>query len=77
MQLFVSSGRVMKKPGETPRCSFDAMNAKAEAVPDQLLMPKHSGTTVSEFIDTSITHDTPAVIANEVKQSSRTKMHFV
>lgn len=48
----------MKKPGKTPGCSFDAMNAKAEAVPDQLLMPKHSGTMVSEFIDTSIIHDT-------------------
>ena len=28
-------------------------------------------------IDTSIIHDTLAVIANEVKQSSKTKMHFV
>ena len=29
------------------------------------------------IIDTSIIHDTLAVIANEVKQSSKTKMHFV
>jgi len=28
------------------------------------------------LIDTSIIHDTLAVIANEVKQSSKTKMHF-
>jgi hypothetical protein len=28
-------------------------------------------------IDTSIIHDTLAVIANEVKQSSKTKMHFL
>jgi hypothetical protein len=29
------------------------------------------------IIDTSIIHDTLAVIANEVKQTSRTKMYFV
>ena len=29
------------------------------------------------LIDTSIIHDTLAVIANEVKQSSESKMHFV
>ena len=28
-------------------------------------------------IDASIIHDTLAVIANEVKQSSKTKMHFL
>jgi hypothetical protein len=28
-------------------------------------------------IDISIIHDTLAVIANEVKQSSKTKMHFL
>ncbi|MHB1236310.1 MAG: hypothetical protein ACYCY7_01995 [Gallionella sp.] len=28
-------------------------------------------------IDASITHNTIAVIANEVKQSSKTKMHFL
>ncbi|KXS32998.1 MAG: hypothetical protein AWT59_0841 [Candidatus Gallionella acididurans] len=30
----------------------------------------------SLFIDASIIHGTPVVIANEVKQSSKTKMHF-
>jgi hypothetical protein len=30
----------------------------------------------SLIIDTSIIHDTVAVIANEVKQPSKTKMHF-
>ena len=30
----------------------------------------------ADIIDTSIIHDTLAVIANEVKQSSKTKMHF-
>ncbi len=29
------------------------------------------------FIDASIIHDIVAVIANEVKQSSKTKMHFL
>ena len=29
-----------------------------------------------QVVDTSIIHDTVAVIANEVKQSSKTKMHF-
>ncbi|KXS30697.1 MAG: hypothetical protein AWT59_3181, partial [Candidatus Gallionella acididurans] len=29
------------------------------------------------IIDTFIIHDTLAVIANEVKQSSKTKMHFL
>jgi hypothetical protein len=33
-------------------------------------------TTSHSTIDTSIIHDTLAVIANEVKQSSKTKMHF-
>ena len=28
-------------------------------------------------IDASIIHDTLAIIANEVKQSSKTKMHFL
>ena len=31
----------------------------------------------SLIIDTSIIHDTLAVIANEVKQSSKIKMHFL
>ena len=29
------------------------------------------------LIDISIIHDTPVAIANEVKQSSKTKMHFL
>jgi hypothetical protein len=35
-----------------------------------------TGTPGSLFIDASIIHDTVAVIANEVKQSSKTKMYF-